>query len=186
MELERLTEINNFISSTNIETYLYGFCNTAYSDILSSPYTLNTKAESVSISKNENKSTLKLSATFNDEDHIAGYSDANWELNVSPPMPYIKTAPSCTQNGYYSFQDFGFLTREAVSTNVSVTAAENTGTSPTTTTVEAQLLSMEAALHTTFAGGGNEYAVNQGRSEQSGENIGGSFQLQKVMKLGPN
>ena len=181
---ERLTEINNFISSTNIETYLYGFCNTAYSDILSSPYTLNTKAESVSISKNENKSTLKLSATFNDEDHIAGYSDANWELNVSPPMPYIKTAPSCTQNGYYSFQDFGFLTREAVSTNVSVTAAENTGTSPTTTTVEAQLLSMEAALHTAFAGGGNEYAVNQGRSEQSGENIGGSFQLQKSYETG--
>ena len=74
--------------------------------------------------------------------------------------------------------------REAVSTNVSVTAAENTGTSPTTTTVEAQLLSMEAALHTTFAGGGNEYAVNQGRSEQSGENIGGSFQLQKSYETG--
>ena len=176
---ERVALINSFISGTTLNTYLHGLCNTTYSDILSSPYTLNTEPENISISKNEEKATLKLTASFNDEDKITNFSDANWEVTVNPSIPYIKSAASATQNGYYSQQNFGFLTRESVSTNVSVTAAENSSSTPTTSLVEGQLSSIETSLHAAFTGSGSPYNVSQGKSEQSEENLGGSQQLTK-------
>tara|TARA_Y100000004_G_C8937046_1_gene422548 strand:+ start:146 stop:1729 length:1584 start_codon:yes stop_codon:yes gene_type:complete len=183
----RVTEINNFLSSlTSLDSYLHGFCDTAYTDIAGSPYTLNTKSSSSSINKNEKKGTLKLSATFNDEDYIQHYSAASWTVTVNPSTPYIKAAASATENGYYTFQDFGFLTRETVLTNVSLTADEGASSymGATGAFIVNATNNLTNTLHSAFAGTGTPYVVDEGRTEQDADNAGGTKQVHKSYEAG--
>ncbi len=181
---ERISSINAFLSANSPPTnYLHGFCNTAYSDITGAPYTLNTTPSSINVSKNENKGTLKLSATFSDEDSIAGYSEAEWSVDVTSSIPYIKYAPSATENGYWSFQDFGFLTRETVASNCNLVAHQESGTH-TQLDIDTQNSNLTNSVHSAFQGTGTPYTVNEGRSEQDTENLGGSKQLQKSYESG--
>lgn len=128
--------INNFINSTNINDFLYGFVFPFYSIANNnSPlqsFILNPGSESLTISKNISKGTLKLSASFNDEYFIPQYSQADWSISVDTSIPFVKTAASITENGYWSIQSFGFLTREKISTSVNLTVREDSGNNPLT------------------------------------------------------
>lgn len=125
--------IDDFISATDIEAFLFNYASTAYNDTsttnmphptpVSTP--LNSKPESLQISKNTNKGTLTLSASFNDEDHLTGYSQVNWSAKVKGSVPYVKTAPSAKHNGHWSIQYFGFNSRELVSSSVNLISRQD-------------------------------------------------------------
>ena len=136
---KRNSIITNFISAGNLESYLYTFANLAYSQIVATgelPFSLNPKAESLQISHNKSKGALSLSASFTDVDYIANFSNADWEINVTSPIPFNKAAASTSfrfnnltqsisTNGYWSIQDFGFNTRQNVSCSTNLTLLEN-------------------------------------------------------------
>ena len=133
--LERKKAIlNDFLNSTNINIFLYNFVvpfyNIANNVSPLSRFTLNPESESSSISKNISKGVLRLSASFNDEDFIPTYSQADWSVNVDTSIPYVKTAPSVTENGHWSIQSLNFPTREKRSTSVNLTIREDSGDDP--------------------------------------------------------
>lgn len=182
---DRQTAITAFLAANSPPTsFLHGYCNTAYNDISGSPYTLNSRPDSISVSKNSNKGFLKMSATFSDEDFISNYSEAAWSADVKTSFPYIKPAASATENGYYTFQDFGFLTRETVSSNVNVTAAENNAIAKTESDIRTENLSLTSSVHTAFQGAGTPYVVNEGKSTQNQESLSGTQQLEKSYEAG--
>ena len=123
--------INDFINSTNINNFLYGFVFPFYSIANnSSPlqsFTLNPESENLTISKNISKGVLKLSASFNDENFIPGYSQADWSVSVDTSIPLVKTAASITENGHWSIQSLNFNTREKISTSVNLSIREDSG-----------------------------------------------------------
>lgn len=133
--LERKKAIlNDFLNSTNINIFLYNFVvpfyNIANNVSPLSRFTLNPESESSSISKNISKGVLRLSASFNDEDFIPTYSQADWSVNVDTSIPYVKTAPSVTENGHWSIQSLNFPTREKRSTSVNLAIREDSGDDP--------------------------------------------------------
>lgn len=126
--------INDFINSTNINDFLYGFVSPFYSIANnSSPlqsFTLNPESENLTISKSISKGVLKLSASFNDENFIPKYSHADWSVSVDTSIPLVKTAASITENGHWSIQALNFYTREKISTSVNLSIREDSGYSP--------------------------------------------------------
>tara|TARA_Y100000004_G_scaffold192407_1_gene252893 strand:+ start:4582 stop:6141 length:1560 start_codon:yes stop_codon:yes gene_type:complete len=182
----RQTAINTFLSANSPPTsFLYNKCNTAYNDISGSPYTLNSRPESISVNKNTNKAILKMSATFSDEDFLADYSESGWSADVNTSIPYIKPAASATENGYYTFQHFNFLTRESVSSNVNITAAENNApNAKSESDIRTQNQTLTNAVQAAFQGTAPYYIVNEAESIQDQENLSGTQQLERSYESG--
>ena len=182
----RQAAINTFLSANSPPTsFLYNKCDTAYNDIAGSPYTLNSRPESISVNKNTNKAILKMSATFTDEDFLEHYSQAEWTVDVNSSIKFIKSAPSATENGHYVHQDFGFLTRETVASNVNVTAAENNAPNAKgESDIRSQNQTLTDAVHTAFQGTSPHYIVSEGNSIQDQENLSGTQQLERSYESG--
>jgi hypothetical protein len=120
----RNSKVDSFIASTDLDGYLRGIAFSVYQAIVGGTGSLGV-TDSLLVSKNESKGSLRLSASFNDEDNFPGYSEANWAMSVTSPVAYAKANPSSTENGHWSVQYFGFTTRETASTSVSLTSITN-------------------------------------------------------------
>jgi hypothetical protein len=118
------SRIDSFINSTDLDDYLRGLAFTTYQSVVGGTFSFG-PIDSLLISRNESKGTLRLSASFNDEDSFSGYSEANWSMSITSPVAYTKVHPSATENGHWSIQYFGFTTRETASTSVNLTSATN-------------------------------------------------------------
>ena len=126
-----------------------------------------------------------MSATFSDEDFLEHYSESGWSADVNTSIPYIKPAASATENGYYTFQHFNFLTRESVSSNVNITAAENNAPNAKgEPDIRTQNQTLTNAVQTAFQGTAPYYIVNEAESIQDQENLSGTQQLERSYESG--
>jgi hypothetical protein len=155
--------IDTFVTGVNVQLFLSGIAVPAYgliSNVGHPGAALNPAPESLQISRSRSKGTLRLTASFNDEDYLQNYSQADWQINVKSSIPYAKTAPSATENGHWSIQYFNFTTREKVSVSANVTAREDPGIPPAATRASAIGL-MNAALGSYAPVGGVWYTVSE-------------------------
>lgn len=126
--------INDFLTNTAISTHLYVIANTAYG---SGSYTngsnwagggafvLNWDPKTINVTKNVEKMSCKISATFDDVDFIPAFEEASWSANVTAPS-YIRNAnPSATYNAHYALTDLGIYSRQKHTTKVELVYREN-------------------------------------------------------------
>ena len=81
------------------------------------------------------------------------------------------------------FKTLAFLTRETVASNCNLVAHQESGTH-SQLDIDTQNSNLTNSVHSAFQGTGTPYTVNEGRSEQDTENLGGSKQLQKSYESG--
>ena len=186
----RNTVIDAFVSGNNVPMYLWGLGNSSYGAVDGGlPYTLNQDSDSVSITRNETKGTLRISASFNDEDFISGYSAADWSANVTSSIPYAKTSPSATVNGYWSIQYFNFTTNEKLSASASLTMRDDLSTWPSMpidaspATVRSQAMALKNSVIALT--GGAYYVVSESENVKGDSSVSASVSEERSF-LGGN
>jgi hypothetical protein len=171
--------IDNFITGTNIQTFLAGIAASGYGSSNANSgaapvgTSLNPEPESLQISRSVSKGSLRISATFNDEDYIPSYSQADWQISVASSIPFAKTAPSATENGHWSIQYFNFTTREKVSASANVIAREDPGVPTSTVRTQAYTL-LNAAIASYGAPGIGTYTVSENETNKEDSAISSS------------
>lgn len=83
-----------------VENYLHSFARDFYSS-LGGGFSLNNKAMKLSKKENPYKGEIELGATFSDKDHITGFIDANWSVDITLPVQTIIPRSSCLVTGLW-------------------------------------------------------------------------------------
>jgi hypothetical protein len=85
---------------------------------------LRPSPESLNITKNPEKMTARISATYNDTDTLAHCDDASYDVTVNTPVYIRKANPSASYNGHYALSDFGIYSRQKHSARVNIIMSE--------------------------------------------------------------
>tara|TARA_Y100000588_G_scaffold395289_1_gene522445 strand:- start:15870 stop:18557 length:2688 start_codon:yes stop_codon:yes gene_type:complete len=119
-----------------------GYCQNLGDTLLSTEpercHELGKSATSLSVTKNEVKNELSMSATFSDQDTLPiddsnpnskDYGVAGFSVEVSNPIEYVKAHPSAQPqyNGHWSIQKFGINTRAKSNVRTNLTFREDSG-----------------------------------------------------------
>lgn len=123
---QRFMNVSGFYDTTvggdsGLEAYLYGIANTFY-DSIAGEYNLNNKAARLSKRENPYKGEIELSASFSDKDHITGFIDANWSVDITLPIQTIVPRASCMVTGLWKMYDAQIVNRERVNISVNGTS----------------------------------------------------------------
>ena len=106
---------------TNInEAYLYNLATGHYIDILSGRFTLNPKSKSYSVTEKSGEPSISVNASFSDEDFVAGYPEADYDISCTPSIRQFKPAPSVLHNGQYLVSYLGYYNREKIGFNLNL------------------------------------------------------------------
>ena len=147
--LERKTEENNKklgkickVNGCERGVRTNGYCQNLGDTLLSTEpercHELGKSATSLSVTKNEVKNELSMSATFSDQDTLPiddsnpnskDYGVAGFSVEVSNPIEYVKAHPSAQPqyNGHWSIQKFGINTRAKSNVRTNLTFREDSG-----------------------------------------------------------
>jgi hypothetical protein len=130
------TFLNTTIANKNYTGYLYNIITNSvlYTDAnYTTSYTLNPTPKTFSLNQNTGAGTLSMSASFNDEDFIAGAVESSFNISTELPVHLFEFKPSANVEGVYIIQDLGSETREKVTTSVDI-KTENSKVKSLTTT----------------------------------------------------
>ena len=131
--------LNDFLTNTDVASVLYNDANAIYGDASykngsnwagGGAFVLNWSPESINISKNVEKMSLKVSATFSDEDFLADFQVASYDCTVNVPIFMRKSNASAHYNGHYSLSDFGIYNRQKHTTKIELIYKENRKSPP--------------------------------------------------------
>lgn len=119
----------NTIANSSMGTtgHLYDLANYWYTGVNynmiygNTAWELNPNYESVSVDMDELKGTIKLSASFNNNDYKMHFKQADWSITVTPSMNQFVAKPSCTLNGLYGIYNLNSATRASISWNLNFT-----------------------------------------------------------------
>lgn len=119
---QKYINVSGFYDSTvggdsNLEVYLYGIANGFY-DSIAGQYNLNNKATRLFKKENPYKGEIEIGASFSDRDHITGFIDANWNVDISLPIQTIVPRASCMVTGLWKMYDTQVNSRERISVSV--------------------------------------------------------------------
>jgi len=113
-------QMKEYFDTTISEPYLYTLASTHYVDILSGRFTLNPKSKSYSVTEKSGEPSISINVTFSDEDFVAGYPEADYDITCTPSVRQYKPAPSALHNGQYLVSYLGYYNREKIGFNLNL------------------------------------------------------------------